>query len=266
MAYEQILYEKRGSVALITLNRPEKMNAWTGKMMQELFSAVSEANADGDVGAIVFTGAGRAFCAGADIGDVFKAQIDSKGEQRASQGAEAPGGGNWVQFVLDSEKPTIAAINGVAVGIGITLVLPCDIRIASDSARIGMFFVRMGLVPELASSHFLPQLVGSGRALEWCLTGRMIEAAEANQAGLVSEVLPGGELLERALALGETLAGQSPVAMKMIKQLLRENANESDVNTAMQREGKALAVAYASPEHHEAVAAFLEKRPANFRK
>ncbi|MCZ2108357.1 MAG: enoyl-CoA hydratase/isomerase family protein [Dehalococcoidia bacterium] len=185
MAFEQITYETRGKVGLITLNRPEKMNAWTYTMMGEIREAMNQANADPAVGAIVITGAGRAFCAGADISDTFKAQIDAGSTRQAS----ATGAENWVQFVQQNPKPTIAAINGAAVGIGITLILPFDIRLASTEARIGMFFVRMGLVPELASSHLLPQLVGSGRALEWCLTGRMIPAAEAREAGLVSEVL-----------------------------------------------------------------------------
>lgn len=262
MAFEQITYETRGKVGLITLNRPEKMNAWTYKMMGEIRDAMNEANADPGIGAIVITGAGRAFCAGADISDTFKSQIDSGSTRQASgSGAE-----NWVQFVQQNPKPTIAAINGAAVGIGITLILPFDIRLASTEARIGMFFVRMGLVPELASSHLLPQLVGSGRALEWCLTGKMIPAAEAREAGLVSEVLPSDELVNRALALGEQLANQSQPAMSMIKTLLRQNANDPDIDAVSRREGESLAVAYKSWEHKEAVSAFLEKRPADFSK
>jgi enoyl-CoA hydratase/carnithine racemase len=157
-------------------------------------------------------------------------------------------------------KPTIAAINGVAVGIGITQVLPFDIRIASQDAHIGFVFVKMGLVPELASSHLLTQLAGAGRALEWCLTGRMIPASEAKESGLVSEVVPADTLLDRALALGEELSSQSLDAIRLIKALLRQNAHEANLGEVQRREGEALREAYASPEHHEAVKAFLEKR------
>jgi enoyl-CoA hydratase/carnithine racemase len=168
--------------------------------------------------------------------------------------------------VRNLPKPTIAAINGAAVGIGITLVLPMDIRIVSESARIGMFFVRMGLVPELASSALLPQMVGQARALEWCLTGRMIEATEARDSGLVSEVVAGERLVDRAVELGEQLSGQSGFAMTKIRQLLVGNTNESDLDTAMRREGVALNAAYRSWEHKEAIDAFLTKRVADFQK
>jgi 2-(1,2-epoxy-1,2-dihydrophenyl)acetyl-CoA isomerase len=152
------------------------------------------------------------------------------------------------------------------VGIGVTQVLPMDIRIASDDARFGMFFVRMGLVPELASSALLPQMVGQARALEWCMSGRMIPAAEAQNAGLVSEVVARDNLVERALELGEQLSGQSAFAMTKIRQLIMQNTNETDLSTVMRREGEALASAYRSWEHKEAIEAFLSKRPADFQK
>ncbi|MDW8046616.1 MAG: enoyl-CoA hydratase-related protein [Chloroflexota bacterium] len=262
MAYEQILYETRGAVGLITLNRPEKLNAWTPKMMAEMRDAIAKANEDEGVGAIVVTGAGRAFCAGADISN-WKRRIDEgdAGGQRDDAPADAE---DWVGFLLRMPKPTIAAINGAAVGVGITQVLPMDIRIASENAQIGMFFVRMGLVPELASSYLLPQLVGFGRAMEWCLTGRMISAQEALAAGLVSEVVPPERLLERALELGELLAKQPRSAIQLIRTLLHENAVDGDYRRVMEREGKALAFAYTTPEHKEAVNAFMEKRAPDF--
>ncbi|HEX6032047.1 MAG TPA: enoyl-CoA hydratase-related protein [Tepidiformaceae bacterium] len=265
MAYEQILVEQRGRVALITLNRPEKLNAWTPKMMAELQSAMREAAADNSTGAIVLTGAGRAFCAGADIDAVFKTNVearDSGQEQRDPTG----GAENWVTFLRNLPKPTIAAVNGTAVGIGVTQILPMDIRIASEDAKFGMFFVRMGLVPELASSALLPQMVGQARALEWCLTGRMIPATEARDAGLISEAVPAEGLIDRALALGEQLSGQSAFAMTKIRQLILANTNEDDVPAAMRREGDALAAAYRSWEHKEAIDAFLSKRLADFQK
>lgn len=266
MAYEQILFEKRGRVGLITMNRPEKLNAWTDTMMAEMRDAIRTANADDGIGAIVLTGAGRAFCAGADIGS-FRAQREAAdaGETRTSgNSARTNAEDNWVSFIRNNQKPTIAAINGACVGIGITQILPFDIRIASEEARIGFFFIRMGLVPELASSAILAQMVGVSRALEWCLTGRMLSPTEAKEAGLLSEVVAPGDLLTRALALGEQLAAQSPLAMRSIRTLIYENALNGDVLDVMRREGAALAEAYASWEHKEAITAFFEKRPADF--
>jgi 2-(1,2-epoxy-1,2-dihydrophenyl)acetyl-CoA isomerase len=261
MTYEQITFERRGKVGLVTLNRPQKLNAWTPTMMAEYRDAIERANSDPAIGAIVMTGAGRAFCAGADIGLVFNAQIEGS-DRTSADGSRRPE--EYLDFLGRMPKPTIAAINGAAVGVGITQVLPFDLRIASEDARIGFFFVRMGLVPELGSSAFLPRLVGEGRALEWCFTGRMIAASEARDAGLVTEVVPAGALLDRALALGEELSDRPLDAIGLIRSLLRDNACEPDLRAVTRREGEALRQAYASPEHHEAVKAFLEKRAPNF--
>jgi enoyl-CoA hydratase/carnithine racemase len=211
------------------------------------------------------TGAGRAFCAGADIASVFGARIEggAGGGQTEENASVAE---DYLGFLARMPKPTIAAINGAAVGIGITQVLPFDIRIASQDARIGFLFVKMGLVPELASSHLLTQLVGAGRALEWCLTGRMIPALEARDSGLVNEIAPADKLLDRALALGEELSDQSLDAIRLIKSLFRRNAHEPNLVEVQRREGEALREAYASAEHHEAVKAFLEKRKPDFSK
>jgi len=294
MTFEQITVEQRGRVAVLTLNRPEKLNAWTPRMMSELTQAMNDAAHDSATGAIVVTGAGRAFCAGADVDAVFRTQSnerDAGGENKGAENAgsrtapqaasapamaeapakpaapaKAPPAPNWVSFLRSLPKPTIAAINGTAVGIGVTQVLPMDIRIASENARFGMFFVKMGLVPELASSALLPQMVGQARALDWCLTGRMVPAAEAREAGLVSEVVPADGLLDRAIALGEQLAGQSAFAMTNIRQLILDNTNEDDLAAAQHREGVALNAAYRSWEHKEAIDAFLTKRPADFGK
>jgi len=268
MTYEQITVEQRGRVALLTLNRPEKLNAWTPKMMAELTAALRAAAADPGTGAMVLTGAGRAFCAGADVDAVFKTNSDAREADAppppaANDNATAT---NWVTFLQGLPKPTIAAVNGAAVGIGVTQILPMDIRIASENARFGMFFVRMGLVPELASSALLPQMVGQARALEWCLSGRMIPAAEAREAGMISEVTSPEALVDRAVEIGEQLAGQSAFAMTKIRRLIIENATETDMAAAMAREGAALSAAYASWEHREAIDAFLSKRPADFQK
>lgn len=269
MAFEQILFEKRGRVGLITLNRPEKLNAWTPKMMAQMRQAMDDCVADRNIAAIVVTGAGRAFCAGADVSAVFKAQADAadKGDQQQEQQqSDQPPATNWVSYIHNLPKPTIAAINGTAVGIGITQILPFDIRIASTEAKIGMFFVRMGLVPELASSALLPQMIGASRALEWCMTGRLVDAQEAHQAGLVSEVVEPDKLVDRAIELGEHFGGLSALSMALIRKLVREGVNASDYEAVMRAEGEALQQAYASWEHREAISAFLEKRPADFTK
>ncbi|MGH2632284.1 MAG: enoyl-CoA hydratase-related protein, partial [Tepidiformaceae bacterium] len=240
MAFEQITVEQRGRVSVLTLNRPEKLNAWTPQMMAELMQAMKAAAGDAATGAIVVTGAGRAFCAGADVDAVFRKQSQERDSGEESKAAQNAGSGDWVRFLRELPKPTIAAVNGAAVGIGVTQVLPMDFRLASENARFGMFFVKMGLVPELASSALLPQMVGQARALDWCLTGRMIPAAEAREAGLVSEVVPAQGLVDRAVELGEQLAGQSAYAMTNIRQLIVANTNEDDLAAAQRREGAAL--------------------------
>jgi 2-(1,2-epoxy-1,2-dihydrophenyl)acetyl-CoA isomerase len=196
---------------------------------------------------------------------VFRTNSEARDSGEAETAAAPAEASNWVTF-LRSLPPTIAAVNGAAVGIGVTQVLPMDIRIASESARFGMFFVKMGLVPELASSALLPQMVGQARAIEWCLSGRMIGAAEAREAGLVSEVVAPDALVDRAVELGEQLAGQSAFAMTKIRQLILDNSNEDDLLLAQKREGAALGAAYRSWEHKEAIEAFLTKRPADFQK
>jgi 2-(1,2-epoxy-1,2-dihydrophenyl)acetyl-CoA isomerase len=258
--YEQILWERRGDVGLLTLHRPDKLNAWTRQMHAEMFDAIERANADPAIGAMVVTGAGRGFCAGADIQAQFATRLED--------GAPAPSDEarrDWVAFVRES-KPLLAAINGVAVGVGLTMVLPFDVLLASSEARVGMFFVRMGLVPELASSHFLAQRVGFGLASEMCLTGQLYPASELAGSGLFNRVVAPDRLLDEALALGATIAGNPDWSLRTIKRLLTENATESDPAAVQRREMAALEQAYRTPEHREAVAAFLEKRPAAFRR
>lgn len=257
--YEQILTEQRGRVRILTLNRPERLNAWNEVIHQELRDAVEKANADGSVGALVFTGAGRAYCSGADVGG-WANQIQSGGARASATAGED----NWIAFLQRMPKPTIAAINGVAVGVGITHALPMDIRIASEAGRFGFFFVKMGLVPELGSSYYLSQLVGTGRAIEWCLTARMVGAAEAKEAGLVSEVVAPDQLLNRAVEIGELIAAQPPLAVARVKEMFARNATNSDVHAVMTIENAANAEGRQGPEHREAVAAFMEKRPARF--
>ena len=260
MAYDMVLTEQRGRVLVLTLNRPERLNAWNDQMMYEMRDAIEKANANRGVGAIVFTGAGRAYCSGADIGG-WANQLQGNAPARGSATA---GEDNWVAFLRRMPKPTIAAINGVAVGVGVTHVLPMDIRIASEDGRFGFFFAKMALVPELASSYYLSQLVGTGRALEWCLTARMIPADEAQAAGLVSEVVPAERLIERAVEIGETIAALPASAIARVKQVFQQNATDMDIASVMMRENAMNAAARAEPDHKEAVAAFMEKRPAKF--
>ncbi|MGE3076705.1 MAG: enoyl-CoA hydratase/isomerase family protein [Dehalococcoidia bacterium] len=260
MAYTNVIEEQRGSVTILTLNRPERLNAWNNEMMFELKDAVTKANADPAVRAIVFTGAGRAYCSGADIGG-WAQQIQSGGGQ---QGSATAGEDNWLAFLRRMPKPTIAAVNGVSVGVGVTHILPMDVRIASENARFGFAFVKMALVPELASSYFLPQLVGLGRAKEWCLTARMVPAEEAQQAGLVSEVVAHDKLIDRAVEIGEMIGAHAPAAVARVKQVFEQNATDSDIQSVLLRENAQNAAARLETDHKEAVAAFMEKRPPVF--
>ncbi|HVR27893.1 MAG TPA: enoyl-CoA hydratase-related protein [Thermoanaerobaculia bacterium] len=263
MSYEQITTETRGDVLLVTLNRPEKLNAWTERMRREMVDAIDAANNDPAIGAVVVTGAGRGFCSGADIEQTFQARIDGRA-------ADGDGGGvpaerrDWVAFCRES-KPLVAAVNGVAVGVGLTMILPFDVIVASDQARLGMFFVRMGLVPELASSYYIVERVGFAKASEMCLTGRLYPAAELAGTGMVNEVVPHEQLLPRAFELASQIAANSAPALRMIKALLTANGACEDLRQVQARETEALKAAYATPEHKEAVRAFLEKRKPDFR-
>jgi enoyl-CoA hydratase/carnithine racemase len=266
MAYETILYETRGEVALLTLNRPEKLNAWTPRMAEEQADAIRRANEDRSVGAIVMTGAGRGFCAGADMEAVFRTRIQGTDPGRGT--AEGSGGMpkdlDWVRLCRSS-KPLVAAVNGAAVGVGLTMILPFDTIVASEAARFGMFFVKVGLVPELASTHFLVQRVGFGRASEMCLSGRLYEAAEAAAIGLVDRVAAPERLLETAFEVARSFAANPDPQLRMIKDLLTRNGCETDLDLVQRRESERLRECWKSPEHAEAVAAFLEKRPPRFR-
>ncbi len=262
MSYQQIKSETRDEVVLLTLNRPKRLNAWTARMSAELGDAIEAANDDPAVGAIVVTGEGRGFCAGADIQDTFQAQLEGSGSDSAE--AAPPRSVDWVTLVRSS-KPMIAAVNGPAVGIGLTLILSFDYLIASEKARLSCRFIKMGLVPELASSHFLPQRVGFGRASELMLSGRMVEAAEAASFGLVDEVVPHERLLDAAFAKAKSFAGNPDLQLRMIKELITQNSDETDLAEVQRREAAKLALAYRSPEHKEAVQAFLQKREPKFR-
>jgi enoyl-CoA hydratase/carnithine racemase len=261
MDYEQITYEKRGNAGLITLNRPDRLNAWTYKMSGEMVDAIDGADADPEIGAIVVTGAGRGFCAGADVRDSFLA-----GQQARDEGRQVDRGmtRNWVE-VVRAAKPMIAAVNGVSVGVGLTMIAPFDIIIASDRAQFGMFFIRVGLVPELASTYFLSQRMGLGHASEMCLTGRLYSGEEAAKTGLANRVVPHDSLMDEALAMANLLASNPGPQLGFIKDLITRNATVEDYHEAMNREHKRIEDCYSTPEHREAIAAFLEKRQPKFR-
>jgi enoyl-CoA hydratase/carnithine racemase len=259
MSYEQIKSETRDQILLLTLNRPDRLNAWTQQMSAELVDAIQAANDDPAVGAIVVTGEGRGFCAGADIQATFQTQLE--GAEPAPRPRRAV---DWVTLVRSS-KPLVAAVNGPSVGVGLTMILPFDYLVASDRARLSCRFIKMGLVPELASSHFLPQRVGFGRASELMLSGRMVEGPEAAAIGLVDEVVPHDGLLEAAFERARSFAANPDPQLRMIKELITQNSAETDMAQVQRREGAALQIAYKSPEHKEAVEAFLQKRAPRFR-
>jgi enoyl-CoA hydratase/carnithine racemase len=263
MEFEQLRYAVEGPVATITLARPDKLNAYTNRMGVELAEAMLLADADDAVRAVILTGEGRGFCAGADI----SAGTDSFGENSGNFGSgDAPReGGGFVGALFEAKKPTIAAINGAAVGVGVTLTLPCDIRIAADTARFGFVFARRGLVPEAGSAWFLPQIVGLPQALRWCLSGRLFDAAEALRGGLVSEVVAPEALLARARAIATEIAETTaPVSVALTRQMLWRFAGEASPAGALAVDGRFAMTLGRGADVREGVAAFLEKRAPAF--
>ncbi len=259
--YETIRTELADGVLVLTMNRPEILNAFNGKMHAEMVDAFDRADADDAVRAIVVTGAGRGFCAGADLssgGDTFA-------RSRAAIEEFRDGGGVLSLRIWDLKKPIVAAINGPAVGVGITMTLPMDVRIASTEARMGFVFVRRGMVPEACSTWFLPRLVGMGKASEWALSGRVFPASEALEAGLVSRVLEPGELLPAARELAaEIAANASPVSVTLTRHMLWKGLTAESPMAAHRVESKGIFSRGRSDDAAEGVTSFLEKRPARF--
>ncbi|MCY3927821.1 MAG: crotonase/enoyl-CoA hydratase family protein [Acidobacteria bacterium] len=259
--YEAIRYDVDDGVLTMTLNRPERLNAFNGQMMREIMEALNRADGDDSVRAVIVTGEGRGFCAGADLssgGDTFS-------HPEADGDTYRDGGGILSLAIYNVRKPIIAAINGPAVGVGITMTLPMDIRLASTEARMGFVFVRRGMVPEACSSYFLPRLVGMGRATEWALTGRVFPAEEAFEAGLVNRVLPPDELLPAARELaGEIAANTSPVSVTITRHMLWKGLDAESPMAAHRVESKGIYWRGNSDDAREGVTSFLEKRPADF--
>ena len=263
MEPEQIIVDVQDGILTITLNRPERMNAWTETMARELIEAFDRADADDEVRAVIVTGAGRAFCAGADLergGETF--------DWRARKGAPAvprDNGGQLTLRIFRSTKPVIAAVNGAAVGVGVTMTLPMDIRLASGDAKFGFVFARRGIVPEAASSWFLPRVVGISQAIEWVSTGRVFPAQEALAGRLVRSVHPKDELIDAARALAREIADNAaPVSVALARQLMWRMLGAAHPMIAHRADSRAMFVRGQSADVVEGVTSFLEKRPANF--
>ncbi len=273
--FTQIRLAVADGIATITLSRPDKLNAFTSTMMAELIAAFDATDADDAVRAVIVTGDGRAFCAGADLSagaaTFDYAALGHGGPVRAdgttdyAHDAVRDGGGRVTLRIFASLKPVIAAINGPAVGIGATMLLPMDIRIASDTARFGFVFARRGIVPEAASSWFLPRVVGIARALEWCFSGRVFDAAEALAGGLVSRVVPAADLLAEATRIAREIADNAaPVSVALTRQMLWRMLGEATPMAAHRLDSRAIWSRGRSADAQEGVTSFIAKRPPVF--
>ncbi len=262
MEFEQIITDLDNGVLTITLNRPERLNAWTATMGRELIAAFDRADADDEVRAVIVTGAGRAYCAGADLqegGETFR--HGDAGDTTIPR----DGGGEFTLRVFESLKPVIAAINGPAVGVGATMTLPMDIRLASEQARIGFVFVRRGIVPEACSSWFLPRVVGISRAMEWAGTGRVFDAQEALEGGLVRSVHPADELLDAARVIAREIAeNAAPVSVALARRMMWTMLGAGHPMLAHRADSRGMFYRGRSDDVVEGVASFLQKRGPRF--
>ena len=263
--YKELLTSQHGDTFVISLNRPKKLNAFTKTMQDELIKVFDYTDENDEIKSVVITGKGRAYCAGADLVDGPNTFNYSEEGNRLSNDDNRDGGGLVALRIFRSKKPVIGAINGDAVGVGATMTLPMDIRIASDSARFGFVFSRRGAVPEACSSWFLPRIVGISKALDWCYTGKVFTSREALEHGLVSDVIPDDKLIDRALEIGSSYSSKtSAISVSLARQMMwnmlaathPEEAHILD-SMAMERMGK-------SPDIKEGIASFLEKRAPNF--
>jgi enoyl-CoA hydratase/carnithine racemase len=272
VSYTEIEYAVQDGIATITLNRPERMNAYTWTMRGEMLDVFDRIDADDDVRVVVVTGAGKAFCAGADLGrggstfDKAESQDMFAGpDDILEDGTPRDGGGTVALRIASCLKPVIGAFNGAAVGVGVTMTLPMDVRLASEKARFGLVFARRGIVTEAASSWFLPRLVGISQAMEWVATGRIFGAQEALEGGLVSRVHAPDELLPAAYALAREIADNtSAVSVAAIRRLMWSGLSSSTPWDAHRADSRLMAAMGGAPDAAEGVTSFLEKRPAEF--
>ena len=264
MNYSTILYEIKDNILTITLNRPEILNAFNRDMMSEMIDAFDKADSDDSVRAIIVTGAGRGFCAGADLsagGDTFNAEAREDREG----GLHPDGGGRLTLRIFECKKPIIAAINGAAVGIGATMTLPMDIRLCSTKAKVGFVFSRRGVVPEACSSYFLPRLVGISQALEWCFSGRVFLADEALAGGLARSIHEPDDLLEAANSIAREIADNtSAVSVALIRQMIWKMLGADHPMEAHKIDSRGIYFTGKAADAKEGVESFLEKRPAKF--
>ncbi|HOL17558.1 MAG TPA: enoyl-CoA hydratase [Bacillota bacterium] len=256
--YETILYERRGNVALITMNRPEVMNALEAPLARDLISAIREAAADQEIGAIVLTGTGKVFSAGGDLGRLMQGFELLEGRRYLKEG--------YVHLLELARvpKPVIAAVNGYAVGAGFSLAMLCDIILAADTAKFGQAFIKVGAVPDCGALYFLPRLVGLARAKELVFTGDNIDAVEAQRIGIANRVFPADKLLEEALQLGQQLAEGPAVALAQAKEILNKSF-DLNLEEVMELEIYAQSLCFQTEDHKEGVLAFLEKRKPVFK-
>jgi len=271
MNFETIKYEVKDKILTITLNRPDRLNAFTGQMMNDLISAFDSASNDDEVRVVIVTGEGRGFCAGADLG-AGEATFNRDENPRAKKTDDEEnlewlrdGGGRTTLAIYDCSKPIIAAINGPAVGVGVTMTLPMDIRLASEEAKFGFVFARRGLVPEAASSWFLPRIVGISKSLEWTFSGKVFDAEEALKGGLIRSVHSKGSLLDEAKKIAnEIIENTSPVSVSMTRQMLWKMLGADHPMEAHKVDSRAIYELGKGEDTKEGVNSFLEKRPPEF--
>lgn len=262
MKSDEILLEREKGVATITLNRPERFNAFTTSMYQVLPEIIKDLQEDDDIRAIIFTGAGKAFCAGSDVSARLAARLKKGADQNRAETIKQLGA-----LAIDLErcdKPIIAAINGVAVGAGLSVTLASDIRLASERARFGAVWVKVGLIPDLAATYFLPRIVGKEKAFELCATGDIIDAEEALRIGLVSRIVPHDEIMNEARKLASRLAQGPAVAIELLKRGLSRSL-DNDLKRQLDYESYAQNICRLTDDHKEGVKAFSEKRPPEFK-
>jgi enoyl-CoA hydratase/carnithine racemase len=264
MSYSTILYEVEDSILTITLNRPEALNAFNNEMLFELIDACDKADADDDVKAIIITGAGRGFCAGADLSGGGNA-FDYDSREDKENGLSRDGGGRLTLRLYELNKPIIAAINGPAVGVGVTITLPMDIRLASTNAKFGFVFARRGIVPEACSSYFLPRVVGISKALEWCYSGKVFPASEAMEGGLLRSLHEPEDLLVEARKIAAEIADNtSAVSITLVRHMMWKMLGADHPMEAHKIDSRGIYHRGKSPDSKEGVVSFLEKRPADF--
>jgi enoyl-CoA hydratase/carnithine racemase len=269
MEFETLGYEVEGRILTITLNRPDRMNAFTGRMCEELIAAFDRAEADDEIKAVIVTGAGRAFCAGSDLergGDTWGKHTEHLARQAKDERYVGDGGGRVTRRIFDFNKPVIAAINGAAVGVGITMTLAMDIRLCVPNAKLGFVFAGRGILPEACSAWFLPRLVGISQALEWCYSARVFKSEEGLQAGLIRSLHESEQLLPAARGLAqEFIDNASAVSIAMVRQMMWRMLGAPHPIDAHEVDSAGIAALGKSNDAREGITAFLEKRKPDFK-